>query len=334
MEKDIRILAIESSCDETAASVSVNGEIRSNIIASQIDIHRLYGGVVPEIASRNHLLNISAVVERAVAESGLSLEDMDCVAVTHGPGLVGALLVGVSYAKALSYSLGCRFMGVNHMQSHISACFLAGARPPFICLVVSGGHTMIVNVKDYTEFELLGTTRDDAAGEAFDKVARVMGLEYPGGAKLDELAEKGDPFSISFPLAMLGEDNYDFSFSGLKSAVLSHLNTMKMKGEEYKKEDVCASFRRCVVEILTEKTVKAAVTTGAERISVCGGVACNSLLRRELSRKAAENGMSFYVPERVYCSDNAAMVARAAYHKYLKGEFSDLSLNASPSLML
>ena len=334
MEKDIRILAIESSCDETAASVCVNGEIRSSVIASQIDIHRLYGGVVPEIASRNHLLNISAVVDRAVEESGLGFGDLDCVAVTHGPGLVGTLLVGVSYAKALSYSLGCRFMGVNHMQSHISACFLAGAVPPFICLVVSGGHTMIVSVRDYTEFELLGTTRDDAAGEAFDKVARVMGLEYPGGARLDELAEKGDPESISFPLAMLGEDNFDFSFSGLKSAVLSHLNTMKMKGEQYPKEDVCASFRRCVVEILTEKTVKAALATGAKSISACGGVACNSLLRSELARKASEKGMSFFVPDREYCSDNAAMVARAAYHKYLRGEFSDLSLNASPSLML
>ncbi|MBO4360900.1 MAG: tRNA (adenosine(37)-N6)-threonylcarbamoyltransferase complex transferase subunit TsaD, partial [Eubacteriaceae bacterium] len=240
MEKDIKILAIESSCDETAASVSVNGRIASSVVASQIDIHRLYGGVVPEIASRNHLLNISGVTQKAVADSGLELEDLDCVAVTHGPGLVGALLVGVSYAKALSYSLGCRFMGVNHMQSHISACFLAGAVPPFICLVVSGGHTMIVDVTDYTEFEVLGTTRDDAAGEAFDKVARVLGLEYPGGARLDELAQFGDPASIDFPLAMLGEDNYDFSFSGLKSAVLNLINTSRMKGEEFSREDICA----------------------------------------------------------------------------------------------
>lgn len=334
MKKDIKILAIESSCDETAASVSVDGAIKSSVIASQIDIHRLYGGVVPEIASRNHLLNISQVVDRAVSDSGLTLSDMDCVAVTHGPGLVGALLVGVSYAKALSYSLGCRFMGVNHMQSHISACFLAGAVPPFTALVVSGGHTMIVDVRDHTDFEVLGTTRDDAAGEAFDKVARVMGLEYPGGAKLDELAEAGDPYSIKFPLAMLSEDNYDFSFSGLKSAVLSHINTLRMKGLEFSREDICASFRHCVVEILTEKTVRAALERGSGSVSVCGGVACNSLLRRELARKASENGLEFFVPEKIYCSDNAAMVACAAYYKYLRGEFSDLSLNASPSLSL
>lgn len=330
----VKILAIESSCDETSAAVSVNGEIKSNIISTQIDIHKIYGGVVPEIASRNHLLNISSVVDEAMKKSGLSFSDIDCVAVTCGPGLIGALLVGVSYAKALSYSLGCKFMGVNHMQSHISASFLCGAKPPFITLVVSGGHTMIVKVNDYTEFEVLGSTRDDAAGEAFDKVARVMGLDYPGGAKLDELAESGDDNAIEFPLAMLKEDNYDFSFSGLKSAVLNYINISKMKDTPINKADLCASFRKCVVEILTEKTLRAAKEHNITTITAVGGVACNSLLRRDLKRKCEENGFEFFVPDKEYCSDNAAMVAKCAYYKYLKGEFSGLDLNASASLNL
>lgn len=331
---DVKILAIESSCDETAAAISVNGEIKSSVVSTQIDIHKVYGGVVPEIASRNHLLNISSVVDEALKQADMTFSDIDCVAVTHGPGLIGALLVGVSYAKALSYSAGCKFMGVNHMQSHISASFLCGAEPPFITLVVSGGHTMVVKVNDYTDFEILGTTRDDAAGEAFDKVARVMGLEYPGGAKLDELAEEGNDSAIDFPLVMLKEDNYDFSFSGLKSAVLNYINIANMKGEIINKADLCASFRKCVVEILTEKAIRAAKNESLSTITACGGVACNSLLRREFERKCKNEGFSFYVPEKQYCSDNAAMVAKCAYYKYLKGEFSDLGLNAASSLML
>lgn len=330
----VKILAIESSCDETSAAVSVDGVIKSNVISTQIDIHKIYGGVVPEIASRNHLLNISSVTDEALKQAGMAFSDIDCIAVTYGPGLIGALLVGVSYAKALAYSTGCKFMGVNHMQSHISASFLCGAKPPFITLVVSGGHTMIVKVNDYTEFEVLGSTRDDAAGEAFDKVARVMGLEYPGGAKLDELAQDGNDCAIDFPLVMLKENNYDFSFSGLKSAVLNYINTVNMKGDIINKADLCASFRKCVVEILTQKTLKAAKEYNINTITTVGGVACNSLLRSEFERKCKNEGMDFFVPEKVYCSDNAAMVACCAYYKYLKGEFSDLGLNASSSLNL
>ncbi len=331
---DVKILAIESSCDETSASVSVNGKILSNVISTQIDIHKIYGGVVPEIASRNHLINLPLVVDEAVLQAGISLSEIDCVAVTYGPGLIGALITGLSYAKALAYSLGTKFMGVNHMQAHISAVFLAGAKPPFICLVVSGGHTMVVKVCDYTSFEVMGSTRDDAAGEAFDKVARVMGLAYPGGAKLDAMAEEGDDEYLKLPLAMLKEDNYDFSFSGLKSAVLNFINSANMKGEEIDKAGICASFRKCVCEILTEKTIRAAKAEGIDTIGVCGGVACNNLLRAELKRKCEECGLSFYVPQKVLCSDNGAMVASAAYYKYLKGEFSDLLLNADASLNL
>lgn len=331
---DVKILAIESSCDETGASVSVNNKILSNVISTQIDIHKVYGGVVPEIASRNHLINLPLVVDEAMAQAGVELKELDCVAVTCGPGLIGALITGLSYAKALAYSLNTRFMGVNHMQAHISAVFLAGAKPPFICLVVSGGHTMVVKVKDYTEFEVMGSTRDDAAGEAFDKVARVMGLSYPGGAKLDALAEDGNDEYLKLPLAMLKEDNYDFSFSGLKSAVLNFINSANMKNEEIDKASLCASFRKCVCEILTEKTIKAAKNEGVNTVAVCGGVACNSLLRSELKRKCAEHGLDFYVPDKILCSDNGAMVASAAYYKYIKGEFSPLELNADASLSL
>lgn len=331
---DIKILAIESSCDETSAAVSLNNKILSNVISTQIDIHKIYGGVVPEIASRNHLINLPLVVDKAVEEAGISLSDLDCVAVTYGPGLIGALITGLSYAKSLAYSLNTKFMGVNHMQSHISAVYLSGAKPPFVCLVVSGGHTMVVKVTDYTEFETLGSTRDDAAGEAFDKVARVMGLSYPGGAKLDSLAQEGDDNYLALPLPMLKEDNYDFSFSGLKSAVLNYINSANMKNIEIDKASLCASFRKCVCEILTEKTLKAAKCEGINRVAVCGGVACNSLLRSELKRKCDEMGFEFYVPDKILCSDNGAMVASAAYYKYLKGEFSPLDLNANASLNL
>ncbi len=333
-ENEIKILAIESSCDETAAAVSVGGNIVSDTVASQIDIHKVYGGVVPEIASRNHLLKVTEVTDTVMKKSGLTFGELDAVAVTCGPGLVGALLVGVSYAKALAYASGVKLIGVNHMMGHISACYLAGAKPPFICLVVSGGHTMVVLVKDYTDFEVLGQTRDDAAGEAFDKVARVMGLGYPGGPLLDRLADAGDSGAFAFPRVMLKEDNYDFSFSGLKSAVLNRINTAQMKGETINKEDLCASFRACICEILTQKTVRAAVEYGIETVSVCGGVACNSLLRRELADECAAKGLKLVVPAVEYCSDNAAMIVKAAHCLYLKGDFADLTLNADPSLSL
>ncbi|MBE6037828.1 MAG: tRNA (adenosine(37)-N6)-threonylcarbamoyltransferase complex transferase subunit TsaD [Anaerofustis stercorihominis] len=330
----IKILAIESSCDETSAAVIEDGKLLSNIIATQIDIHALYGGVVPEIASRSHLEAISSVVDSALNESGYTLEDMSAIAVTKGPGLVGALLIGVSYAKALAMASGKPIIGVNHMAGHISANFLLGAKPPFICLVVSGGHTMIVRVDDYTSFTVLGSTRDDAAGEAFDKVARVMGLAYPGGAKLDKLADLGDEYSIDLPKAMLKEDNYDFSFSGMKSAVLNYLNKAKMKGEEVNKENLCASFRRSVVDILVTKLEKAAKAEGLNTIAVCGGVACNSLLRKELKALADRNGYELFIPDNVLCSDNAGMIAAQAYHMYKNGDFSDLKLNAVASLEL
>ncbi|MBR6800380.1 MAG: tRNA (adenosine(37)-N6)-threonylcarbamoyltransferase complex transferase subunit TsaD [Eubacteriaceae bacterium] len=331
---DIKILAIESSCDETSAAVIRDGELLSNVISTQIDIHALYGGVVPEIASRSHLEAIPSVVDTALKTAGYTLEDMSAVAVTRGPGLVGALLIGVSYAKALAMAANKPIIGVDHMAGHISANFLLGAKPPFLCLVVSGGHTMIVRVNDYTDFTILGSTRDDAAGEAFDKVARVMGLAYPGGAKLDKLAAEGDEYSIDLPKAMIKEDNYDFSFSGMKSAVLNYLNKAKMKNEEVNKADLAASFRRSVVDILVTKLEKAAKEEGIGTIAVCGGVACNSLLRSELKKLADKNGYELYIPDATLCSDNAGMIASQAYHMYLKGDFSDLKLNAVPSLEL
>ncbi len=331
---EVKILAIESSCDETSAAVIEDGKLLTNIIATQIDIHALYGGVVPEIASRSHLEAIPSVVDTALKDSGYTLDDMDAIAVTCGPGLVGALLIGVSYAKALAMAAGKPIIGVNHMAGHISANFLLGAKPPFLCLVVSGGHTMIVRVNDYTDFTVLGSTRDDAAGEAFDKVARVMGLAYPGGAKLDKLADTGDEYAIDLPKAMIKEDNYDFSFSGMKSAVLNYLNRAKMKNEEVNNSDLAASFRRSVVDILVTKLEKAARNEGLTTIAVCGGVACNSLLRSELKKMAERNGYELYIPDSVLCSDNAGMIASQAYHMYLKGEFSDLKLNAVSNLEL
>lgn len=331
---EVKILAIESSCDETSAAVIKDGQLLTNIISTQIDIHALYGGVVPEIASRSHLEAIPSVVDTALKDAGYTLSDMDAVAVTKGPGLVGALLIGVSYAKAIAMAADKPIIGVNHMAGHISANFLLGAKPPFLCLVVSGGHTMIVRVDDYTSFTVLGSTRDDAAGEAFDKVARVMGLAYPGGAKLDKLADTGDEYSIDLPKAMIKEDNYDFSFSGMKSAVLNYLNKAKMKNEEVNMPDLAASFRRSVVDILVTKLEKAAKAEGLKAIAVCGGVACNSLLRSELKKMAQRNNYELYIPDAKLCSDNAGMIASQAYHMYLKGDFEDLKLNAVSNLEL
>lgn len=334
MSSSVKILAIETSCDETGAAVIIDGKLRSNIVSSQIDIHKIYGGVVPEIASRNHLLNISGVVDEALLEADIKLEELDAVAVTYGPGLVGALLIGVSYAKGLAFSLDKKLIGVNHLAGHISANYLSGAKPPFICLIASGGHTAVVKVTDYTCFEILGSTSDDAAGEAFDKVARVIGLGYPGGPKLDALANEGDPHFIEFPRVKLNEDNYDFSFSGLKSAVLNYLNKAKMKNEIVNKADICASFRQCVSDILTEKTIRAAKKEGIGTVCICGGVSCNSLLRADFARKCKAEQIDLYMPDPFLCSDNAGMIASAAYYQYLNNDFADLYLNAVPSLKL
>ncbi len=334
MDKDIRILAIETSCDETSAAVLHNGALLSNVVHSQIGLHTAFGGVVPEVASRNHLAKLPEVVDAALSQSHTDMSALDAVAVTAGPGLIGALLVGVSYAKSLAYALGVKIIGVNHLMGHISANFLTGARPPFICLIASGGHTMIVKVLTHTDYEVLGTTQDDAAGEAFDKVARVIGLGYPGGPKLDRLAEDGDDAAYVFPLAMLKEDNYDFSFSGLKSAALNYLNKAQMKNEAVNKADLCASFRKCVCEILTEKTIRAAKACGLNSIAISGGVTANTLLRKSFAEKCAQNGIALYMPTPFLCSDNAGMIAAAAYHQYLSGDFSDIYMNAAPSQKL
>ena len=332
MPKSVSILAIETSCDETSAAVLVDGRLLSNVVASQIDIHALYGGVVPEIASRNHLLKISQVVDQALLEADMDMRSLDAVAVTHGPGLVGALLIGVSYAKALAFSLGIKIIGVNHLAGHISANFLAGAKPPMICLIASGGHTSIVKVNDYTSFEVLGKTRDDAAGEAFDKIARVMGLGYPGGPKIDKEAMCGDSEFLKLPRVMMDDEHFDFSFSGLKSAVLNYLNKQNMKHEEIRVPDISASFQQCVSDILTEKTIRAAQQSHIDTIAICGGVSCNSLIRSEFKKKCKERGIALFMPDMMLCSDNAGMIAAAAYYQYLNNDFSDIYLNAVPSL--
>lgn len=335
--EEVRILAIESSCDETAAAVVVNGrDVRSNVISSQIDLHTLYGGVVPELASRKHIERINQVVEEALKEADMKLQDMDAIAVTYGPGLVGALLVGVAEAKAISFASGIPLIGVHHIEGHICANYIENKElePPFACLVVSGGHTHLVIVKDYGEYEILGRTRDDAAGEAFDKVARAIGLGYPGGPKIDKVAKQGDPQAISFPRARIADSEYDFSFSGLKSAVLNYLNGLAMKGEEYNQADVAASFQKAVVDVLVEHTLHAAKEYGITRLAIAGGVASNSALRGAMEEMCSRNGIEFFRPSPVYCTDNAAMIGAAAYYEYRKGVRSGLDLNAMPNLKL
>lgn len=334
---DIAVLAIESSCDETAAAVVVNGrDVRSNIIASQIDIHQLYGGVVPEIASRKHIEKINQVIEEALTQAGMSLEDMDAVCVTYGPGLVGALLVGVGTAKALSYAAGKPLVGVHHIEGHIAANYIANPdlEPPFVCLVASGGHSHLVHVRDYGEYEILGRTRDDAAGEAFDKVARAIGLGYPGGPKLDALAGEGNPDAIPFPRASIDGAPYDFSFSGVKSAVLNYMNECKMKGEPYSEADIAASFQKAVVEVLVTHTVSAAENLGISKVAIAGGVACNSELRREMEMACSGRQFRFFLPPPVLCTDNAAMIGAAGYYEFQKGVRHGLDLNAVPGLRL
>lgn len=337
MKKNIKILAIESSCDETAAAVVENGRyVLSNIIASQIDIHALYGGVVPEVASRKHIEVISSVVDSALKEAKVKLEDIDAVAVTYGPGLVGALLVGLQYAKGLAYATNKPFIGVNHIEGHISANFIQDKElmPPFVCLVVSGGHTYIVYMKDFGKFEIMGQTRDDAAGEAFDKVARAIGLGYPGGPKIDKLAKSGNEDAIKFPRANFHEETLDFSFSGLKSAVLNYINGANMKQQDINKADVAASFQKAVVGVLTDNAFTACTKMKVDRVVVAGGVAANSCLRETLIKEGKKRGIEILIPEFILCTDNAAMIGSAAYFEYLNGDFASLDLNAVPNLKL
>ncbi len=330
-------LALESSCDETAAAIIQDGRtVLSNIISSQIPIHQKYGGVVPEIASRQHIENVMPVIDSALEEAHLTLDDIDHIAVTAGPGLVGALLVGVATAKALAFSRDIPLVGVNHMEGHIFANFLANKElePPFLSLVVSGGHTMLVVVRDYNTFEVLGQTRDDAAGESFDKIARVMGYPYPGGPHIDALAKEGDPEAIAFPKALSQKGNFEFSFSGLKSAVLNYLNSCKMKNIEYNPHDVAASFQKAVVDVLVEKTREAAKETGMKIVTVAGGVSANSALQKQLADMCREEGLEFYMPAGVLYTDNAAMIGCRGYYMAQNGEFADLRLNANPSLCI
>ncbi len=336
-KKEITMFAIESSCDETAAAVVVDGRrVLSNVIASQIDIHKLYGGVVPEIASRKHIEKINPVIEEALLQSNKTWEDIDAICVTCGPGLVGALLVGVGVAKALSYALSKPLVGVHHIEGHISANYISNPdlEPPFLCLVASGGHSHLVIVKDYGEYEILGRTHDDAAGEAFDKVARAIGLGYPGGPKIDALAKEGDPDAIFFPRASISDSPYDFSFSGVKSAVLNYINSCQMKGISYKKEDIAASFQKAVVDVLVDHTMLAAKDHGIDRVAIAGGVACNTSLRAAMKQACGERGYSFYLPSPILCTDNAAMIGAAGYYDYINGVRHGADLNAVPGLKL
>lgn len=335
--KDILILGIESSCDETAAAVVRNGrEPLSNVINSQIDIHKQYGGVVPEIASRCHTEAINTVIREAVDEAGVSLNDIDAIAVTYGPGLVGALLVGVSTAKAMAYALKKPLVNVHHIQGHICALYTADKElePPFVCLVASGGHSHIVYASDYMEYEIMGMTRDDAAGEAFDKIARVLKLGYPGGPKIDALAKEGNPDAFTFPRVRMQNDSLDFSFSGVKTAVINELHKLDQKGESYNRADVAASFQNAVTDALCEHTIEAARRKGVSTIALAGGVASNSGLRDKMTRLAKADGKKVVFPPPVLCTDNAVMIAAAGYYEYMNGTRADMTLNAIPSLPL
>ncbi|KJS13133.1 MAG: O-sialoglycoprotein endopeptidase [Peptococcaceae bacterium BRH_c8a] len=331
------ILGIETSCDETSAAVVVDGRaIKSNVISSQVDIHSKFGGVVPEVASRKHLELINNVIQEALDQAGLNFADLNAVAVTYGPGLVGALLVGVAAAKSISFGLDIPLVGVNHLEGHVFANLLVEPDPgfPLICLVVSGGHTDLLLMHGPGQYKLLGATRDDAAGEAFDKVARVLGLGYPGGPLVDKLAETGDPHAITLPRSYLEKDSLDFSFSGLKTAVINYLHRAQQRGEAVNHADVAASFRQAVVDVLVDKTLVAAKRHDTQTIMLAGGVAANKLLREQLSARAIDNSLRLINPPLVLCTDNAAMIACAAYYKYRRGDFAPLSLNAVPGLPL
>ena len=334
--KGIKILAIETSCDETAAAVVEDGrKVHSNVIATQIDLHKQYGGVVPEIASRMHVEKINFVIREALEKADTTLDEIDAIGVTYGPGLVGALLVGVVAAKALAFTKDIPLVGVHHIEGHIAANYIAHPElePPFLCLVVSGGHTHLVEVKDYKSYEIMGKTRDDAAGEAYDKVARAIGLPYPGGPKIDALSKEGNKHAIAFPKAML-TDGYDFSFSGVKSAVLNYVNSAKMKDEPLCVEDIAASFQYSVVDVLVTKTIALAKAKGITKIALAGGVAANSGLREAMEVACNQNRFKLYYPELKLCTDNAAMIGAAAYYEYLSGNRADMTLNAVPNLPL
>lgn len=335
--KDIIVLGIETSCDETSAALVLNGRtVLSNVISSQIDLHKKYGGVVPEIASRKHVELIIPVINQALEEASMEPEGIDAICVTYGPGLVGALLVGLSAAKGLAYSLGKPLVGVHHIEGHIAANYLENKdlEPPFLCLVASGGHSHIIYVRDYKSFEILGQTRDDAAGEAFDKIARAVGLGYPGGPLIDRTAREGNSSAIDFPRVHFNDGSLDFSFSGLKTAVLNYLNIMEQKNEPIVLQDVCASFQKAVVDVLVNNTLRAAKSKNVNKIALAGGVAANSLLREHMKAAAVENGMEMYYPKPVLCTDNAAMIACAGYYGYISGVTSSLNLNAVPGLKL
>lgn len=333
----ILTLAIESSCDETAAAVVSEGrDVLSNIISSQIDIHKQYGGVVPEIASRHHLTNINTVVDRAMEEAGVSMDEVDMIGVTYGPGLVGALLIGLATAKAYALATKKPLIGVHHIHGHICANYIEHRElePPFMALVISGGHTNIVEVTGYNECRVLGQTRDDAAGEAYDKVARVLGLGYPGGPLIDRIAKEGDPTAVEFKRVFLERDSFDFSFSGIKTGVLNYVNSEKQAGREINVADVAAGFQAAVLDVIVAKTVKAAVDMGRDRIVMAGGVAANSRLRQMMKEACDERGIALYYPSPVLCTDNAAMIGCAAYYRYMAGERDDLTLDAIPYLEL
>ena len=336
MERKI-VLAIESSCDETAAAVVVNGrEVLSNIIATQIETHKAYGGVVPEVASRIHIESIDEVVKRALDEAKVTLDEVDVIGVTYGPGLVGALLVGLQYAKGLAYSTGKPLVGVNHIEGHICANYIEhkDLKPPFVSLVVSGGHTFIVHVKDYGVYDVIGQTRDDAAGEAYDKIARSLGLGYPGGPKIDKLAKEGNGDAIKFPRASFQDNSLDFSFSGLKSSVLNYLNKCKMQDIEVNKADVAASFQKALIDVLNQNVIKTCEEKNIKKIAIAGGVASNSSLRETLIDSANKRGIEVLFPNPILCTDNAAMIGSAAYFNYEKGNVSSFNLNAKPNLKL
>ena len=336
-KEDVLILAIESSCDETAAAVVKNGrEVLSNVINTQIAIHTEYGGVVPEIASRKHIENINPVIKKALTDAGVTLDDIDAIGVTYGPGLVGALLVGVAEAKAIAFAKNKPLVGVHHIEGHISANYVENKElePPFVALVVSGGHTHLVKVNDYGEYEIIGRTRDDAAGEAFDKVARAIGLGYPGGPKIDKLAKEGNPEAIEFPRAHVDDAPYDFSFSGIKSAVLNYINSANMQGKEINRADVAASFQKAVVDALVSRAVKLAKECGMDKLAIAGGVASNSALRAAVQEECAKNNIRFYSPSPVLCTDNAAMIGAAGFYEYLAGTRHGWDLNAVPNLKL
>lgn len=335
--KDINIMGIETSCDETSVAIVSNGrEVISNVISSQIETHKRFGGVVPEVASRMHLEAINNIVKEALDRANFTFDDIDAIAVTKGPGLVGALLVGISEAKALCYALKKPLVGVNHMKGHICAAYVThkNLEPPFICLLISGGHTYLIYVKDYNEMEVVGKTMDDACGEAYDKVARSLGLPYPGGPEVEKLAKLGDENAIDFPRVMLEKNSYDFSFSGLKTAVLNYLNSKRQKGEEYSREDVCASFQRAVFDVLIAKTDRFLKEKKLKKIVVSGGVSANNTLKGEFEKLAKENGYEVFFPDKILCTDNAGMIASSGYYEYMDGNTETLDLNVFPNLEL